>query len=390
MRILQVTASFKPSWEAGGVTRVAYGISKWLAEQGHHVTVYTTNKILRTLDVEANRPVELEGMRVYYFDNMRRYFSSKIPPVPYYLPLIARKEVKQFDIIHIHDHRTLLAVIIYHYAKKYNIPYVVQAHGSLVTFFQRGWLKKSFDAVWGCRILKDASKVIAVAKTEVEQYESVGMSEDKIEIVPSGIDLSEFDNLPERGGFRRKYGLGDDQRIILYLGRIHKIKGLDILTKAFADLSKEIDNANLAIVGPDDGYLSTLKRLTKELHIEEKVLFTGSLYEREKLQAYVDADICVLPSSYEIFGITILEALACGTPVVLTDRCGIAEAIDGETGLVVPYDKEQLKYALLRMLGDDKMRLQFSEKGKLLVREKFSWEKMAEQMEKVYQSVTQG
>jgi len=388
MEILQVTISFKPSWEAGGVTKVAYGISKRLAEQGHNVTVYTTNMILRELDVEANRPIDLEGMRVYYFANLRKYLSTKIPPIPYYLPAIARKEVKQFDIIHIHDHRTLLAAIIHHYAKKYNIPYVLQAHGSLTTFFQKGWLKKIFDVIWGYRILKDASRVIAITKEEVEQYKSMGISKDKIEIIPHGIDISEFDNLPQSGEFRRKYGLNGNQRIIFYLGRIHKTKGLDLLNKAFADLSKEIDNARLVIAGPSDGYLSPLRQLIKELHIGEKVIITGPLYEMEKLEAYVDADICVLPSSYEIFGMTILEACACGTPVVLTDRCGIAEAIDsGQAGLVVPYDKEQLKQAIQHMLGDDRMRLQFSEKGKLLVREKFNCERMVKQIESLYNGV---
>ncbi|GAJ22860.1 unnamed protein product, partial [marine sediment metagenome] len=170
-------------------------------------------------------------------------------------------------------------------------------------------------------------------------------------------------------------GLGDDQRIILFLGRIHKIKGLDLLAKAFADLPKPLDNIKLVIVGPDDGYLSSLKKLVTDLGINDKVLFTGPLYGQEKLKAYVDADVYVLPSFYEIFGITVLEALACGTPVIVTNRCGIADAINGQAGLVVPYDKEQLQHALLHLLGDDKMRSQFSEKGKSLVREKFNWEK---------------
>jgi len=201
--------------------------------------------------------------------------------------------------------------------------------------------------------------------------------------VPNGIDLFEFDNLPKRGEFRRKYGLGSDQKIILYLGRIHKIKGLDLLAKAFAQVLNDFD-VKLVITGPDDGYLPTLIRLIKELEIEEKVLFTGPLYGEDKLEAYVDADVYVLPSFYEIFGITVLEALACGTPVIVTDRCGLADVINGQAGLVVPYDKEQLQHALLNMLGNVKMRQQFGEKGKLLVCEKFDWEKIAEQVESVY------
>jgi glycosyltransferase involved in cell wall biosynthesis len=225
---------------------------------------------------------------------------------------------------------------------------------------------------------------------EAEQYSDRGIDKHKIEVVPNGIDLSEFENLPNRGEFKRKYGLESDQRIIFYLGRIHKIKGLDLLVKAFADLPQPLDDVKLVIVGPNDGYLPSLKKLVAHLEISKKVFFTGPLYGQEKLSAFVDADVYVLPSAYEIFGIAVLEALACGTPVIVTDRCGIADVIDNQVGLVVPYDKEQLSNAILRLLGDDKMQQQFGERGKLLVRERFNWEKIAEQMENVYRGVQYG
>lgn len=389
MKILQIIPHFYPAWAYGGPTRNVYGLAKELIKRGHSVTVYTTDALNSKERIKRKEEV-VDGIKIRRFKNLSNTlaYNHNIFFEPSML-LEARKEVSSFNIIHMHAYRTIQNIIVHHYAKKRGVPYVLQARGSVLPIFQKQWLKKIFDATWGYRILKDAAQVIALTKTEAEQYKSRGVNEDKIEIIPNGIDPSEFDNLPKKGEFRRKYGLGDDQKIILYLGRIHKIKGLDLLAKAFTELPKEIDNVKLVIAGPDDGYLSALRRLIKELHIEEKVLFTGPLYEEEKLEAYVDADIYVLPSSYEIFGITILEACACGTPVVVTDRCGIAESVDGQAGLVVPYDKEQLQHALLHMLGDDKMRLQFGEKGKLLVRQKFNWEKMAEQMEKVYQGVTQ-
>ena len=95
----------------------------------------------------------------------------------------------------------------------------------------------------------------------------------------------------------------------------------------------------------------------------------------------------MLPSSYEIFGITILEALACGTPVIVTDRCGIADIINGQAGLVVPYDQDKLQDACLNMLNNDQMRLEFGAKGEALVRQNFDWEKITEQLERVYQEV---
>jgi len=181
--------------------------------------------------------------------------------------------------------------------------------------------------------------------------------------------------------------LNDNQKIILYLGRIYKIKGLDLLARAFADIVKDLSDVKLVIVGPDDGYLPVLKRVIKELEAEEKVLFTGPLYGKDKLEAYIDADVYVLPSVYETFPMTVLEACACGTPVVVTDRCGIADTINGQVGLVVPYERDQLSSAISRILSNDELRQQFGEKGRLLVREKFNWSKIVDQLEDIYQAV---
>ena len=123
-----------------------------------------------------------------------------------------------------------------------------------------------------------------------------------------------------------------------------------------------------------------------ELKISDKVLFTGPLYGEKKLEAYVDADVYVLPSVYETFPVSVLEACACGTPVIVTDRCGIADVIDGQVGLVVTYDKNQLQDALQRVLSDDQMRQRFGNGGKSLVREKSNWSKITELMESVYLS----
>jgi len=374
MKILQVTAFFSPVH--GGSAEVPYHLSKELAKREHQVTIYTSDFKLSQAFINS-----IPEVKIYPFKTWLNWANFQVTPR---MVKRVKGEIKHFDIIHMHNYRTFQNIIVYHYARKYGIPYVVQAHGSLTTFFQKGWLKRTFDAIWGYRILKAASRVIAVTKVEAEQYRSVGVSEDKIEIIPNGIDLFEFENLPPRGEFRRKYALNDNQKIILYLGRIHKIKGLDLLVKAFAKLSQPLNDIKLVIVGPDDGYLPSLRKLVANLEISDKVLFTGPLYGQEKLNAYVDADVYVLPSSYEIFGITVLEALACGTPVIVTDRCGIADVINGQAGLIVPYDEEQLQQTLQYMLIDDKVRLQFSEKGKLLVREKFNWEKIAEQIERLY------
>jgi glycosyltransferase involved in cell wall biosynthesis len=389
MKILQITNFFKPSWESGGPARVAYEISKKLIERGHEVTVYTTDGFKSRLNVKKNKPVDIDGIKTYYFRNLSSYLArSMVLPIPYYLSTVARNEIKDFDVIHIHEHRTMLATIIHHYAKNYRIPYILQTHGSVLPTFQKQRLKNIFDLFFGYNILRDASKVIALTKTEVEQYRKMGVDRDKIEIIPNGIDQSEYNNLPERGEFRRKYSISDDEKIILYLGRIHKIKGLDLLVKAFSDLVKELNNVRLVIAGPDDGFLSPLKKQIGDLKIGDKILFTGPLYERDKLMAYVDANVYVLPSVYETFPVTVLEAWSCSTPVIVTDHCGIADFVS-KVGCVVEYDKSKLRDAIIKILGDERSRERFGEKGRRLVGEEFNWSVTINQIEKMYEDMLQ-
>ena len=131
MKILQVASFFKPSWEAGGTVRVCYEISKKLVERGHKVTVYTTDGFKYRLKVRKNRPVHIDGITVYYFRNISSFLAAKNICLPYFLPHIAKKELNKFDIIHMHTFRGPIATPVFYYAKRYNVPYIIQPHGSL-------------------------------------------------------------------------------------------------------------------------------------------------------------------------------------------------------------------------------------------------------------------
>ena len=374
MKILQVIPYFTP--KRGGDVNVVYNLSKHLAERGHEVTIFTTD-----FELDKDYIHSLDGVRVVPFHCIANIGMMLISPE---MKAQLKKEIMDFDIIHMHNFRSYQNVVAHYYAKKYNIPYVLQAHGSVLPFFQKQRLKKIFDLFFGYRILMDASKIIASTKIEAEQYKKMGVDEGKIEIVANGIDLSEYGNLPEKGKFRRKYSIGDDEKMILYLGRIHKIKGIDLLVEAFSGLIKELDDVRLVIVGPDDGFLSMLKRQIEDLKIGDKILLTGLIPEKDKSGAYVDSDVYVLPSVYETFPVTVLEACACGTSVIVTDRCGIANIINNNVGHVVEYSKDQLQDAIFKILTNVELRRYFGEGGKKLVREKFSWDIVVEQLEKIY------
>lgn len=377
MKILQVIPFFTPA--RGGSVTVSYYLSKELSKSGHEVTIITTD-----FEFDEEYVKSIEGVNVISFKCIANHGLFLYSPS---MKKWLRDNINNFDVVHLHNFRSYQNNVVYKYAKKYRIPYVLQAHGSLPRIIEKQRLKKLYDWAWGNKILKDAFKVIALTKTEAEQYKKMSVDGDRIEIIPNVIDLSEYDNLPEREEFRRKYCLNDNDKIILYLARIHKIKGPDLLAKAFAELTKELDNVKLVFVGPNDGYLPTLKKLINELRIENKVLFIGPLYGKEKLKAYVNADVYVLPSVYETFANTILEACACGVPVIVTDQCGIADFVDGKVGYVVEYDKNQLQDAIFRVLSNEGLRKRFGEEGKRLVREEFDLDKGVGQVEGVYKSV---
>lgn len=385
MKILQVTPYFKPMWEAGGVARVAYEVSKHLSERGHEVTVYTTNRCLYPTDVVSNVPVDVDGMKVYYFENLRKYFPSmNIPVIPYYLPIVAKKEIKNFDVIHIHDHRSLLAVVVCHYAKKYGVPYIVQAHGSLPNDIGKNRLKNLFDFMWGKGMLDGASKAIAVSNSEVDQYLHCGMGRKKIECIPNGVNISQYSSLPKSGKFRKKYDI-HEKNIILYLGRVNERKGLDILIKSFGLLRKDLNDVILVIAGADDRYKSVLERLVKDLNLVESLRFID--YVDNPLTAYGDADLLVYPGKSEIFGLVPFEALLCGTPVVVTDDCGCGEIIrEAGCGYLVRYGdvaglSRTIEYALEHPEENRKM----VEKGRRYIEEHLAWERVVKQVEAMYE-----
>jgi len=373
MKILQILQFFSPVH--GGSAEVPYRLSKELAKRGQEVTIFTS-------DYKSSQEYinSIPEVKVYLFRSWLNYAKFHVTP-----GMIKRvkKEIKNFDIIHMHNYRTFQNIVVYYYAKKYGIPYVLQAHGSVLPLFQREGLKKIFDLFFGYRILKDASKVIALTNAEAEQCKKMGVDEDKIEIVPNGIDLSEYENLPKRGGFRSKYLISDDEKIILYIGRLHKTKGIDLLVKAFVDVSKELDDARLVLVGPDDGYLSALEELIQELKVDDKVLFTGFVTNDEKMAAFVDADVFVTPS-FLGFPVTFLEACACGTPIITTNNGDELDWIDDKVGYVVEYDKDQLRDAIIKVLRGEGLRKRFGEEGKRLVEERFGWDRIAEKVENVY------
>lgn len=383
MNILQVTPILDPDNLWAGPHRVVFDISKRLSEMGNKVTVCTSDMLDAKTRIRRNSQSVFDGFEIVRVRNISCHLSNTsgllITPD---LGKFLSERIQDYDIIHIHEYTTYQNIVVHKYAKKYGVPYILQAHGSIPRIGKR-FRKWLYDVTFGYTILQDASKVIALTRTEAQQYRGMNVPEEKIAIIPNGIDLSEYADLPPKGSFKKKFNIDDKEKIVLYLGRIHKIKGIDILVKAFANVVERLDEVRLVVVGPDDGYLVELEALVKALKIEDYALISGPLYGRDKLEAYVDADVYVLPSRYETFPMSVLEALACGTPVILTENCGIAEFFKNKVGLVVQPNPSRLYDALLKLLSNDDADI-FRKNCKMLV-EVFDISKVVSKLEKVYE-----
>ena len=219
------------------------------------------------------------------------------------------------------------------------------------------------------------------------------MPEGKIEVIPNGIDLSEYGDLPPKGSFKKKFNIPEDKKIILYLGRIHKTKGIDFLVRAYAHLIKNMKckDAVLVIAGPDDGYLTEAKRLVNSLRVADKVVFTGMLSEKEKISAYVDSTICTYLRRYEPFGLVPLEAAACGTPVIVSSGTYMANVVDeGKFGFSVKYgDINELAEIMGKMLNNDDLLSEMGQKGRKFVFENCNWVNIVTKLEKAYKEVVE-
>jgi glycosyltransferase involved in cell wall biosynthesis len=383
MKILQVIHAFVPAWDYGGSLRVCYEVSKELAKRGHDVTVYTTDALNSKERVREKEEV-IEGIKVNRFRNLSNdiAFTHHLFISPGMI-LSLKNNLKYFDIVHLHEYRTIHNVAVRRYARKFGIPYIVQAHGAIPRVSVKQRLKQLYDNTWGYKILRDASGVIALTETEAEKYRSMGVEEGKIIIVPNGVNPLEFENLPPGQGFKKQYGIEENEKIILYLGRIHETKGIELLVNAFASLSGEIDGVKLVIVGPDDGYRDELTGLARSLGISHKIIYTGPVYGADRLGAYASASVFVTPS-FLGFPVTFVEACACGTPVITTDNGDRIDWIDNQVGYVVPYDNNALKDAMIKVLKDNDLARQFGEKGMQLVRENLNWSSITDKLENVY------
>jgi glycosyltransferase involved in cell wall biosynthesis len=299
-----------------------------------------------------------------------------------------RARLQNFDLVHLFGLYDLLGPAVAAAARRRKIPYVLEPIGMFVPIVRNLWLKHMYHSLIGRRLIAGASTLVATSQQEVEELAGAGVAPEKIVLRRNGVDPPAV--WPPRGQFRAALQIPESTRLLLFLGRLSPKKSPELLLQAFARLSGRLgeNSLMLAFAGPDEnGFQQRLAQQASQLGIASRVKFPGPLFGQDKWAAYRDADVFVLPSQNENFGNTAAEAVAAGTPVVVTENCGIAPLLKNLAALVVPHDAASVSEALARVLLDPQLHASLVA-GCSDVSQRLGWEEPVTQMESLYSRLT--
>lgn len=294
--------------------------------------------------------------------------------------------ISEIDVVHNHTLWMLPNKYASNLARKHRKPVVFSPRGSLDPWcLARSRWKKRIAGIWfQNRHLRQAACIHALTQFEVRSIRAFGL-QNPVAIVPNGVTLTDYDSLPDREAFDRDHPEVEGKRICLSLSRLHKKKGLLHLVEAWSRLSQEHDDWQLVIAGPDDGLETQIRKLIKELDLDQMVTLTGGCFGAKKLAILSAASLFVLPSFSEGFSNAVLEAMACRLAALITPGCNSPEAIEAGAAIEVLPNVDDTERGLRTLLASSAAELaEMGRRGRALVEEKYTWTKVALEMLAVY------
>ena len=385
MKILMLTWEYPPRI-VGGIARVVHDLSKRLIKGGHEVTVVTYRDSADVPEYENDK-----GVNVYRVDNYMIHpnnFIDWIMQLNFNLVSKATEIINKeggFDVIHAHDWLVTYAAKTLKNA--YDIPIVATIHAT-----EAGRNSGIHDETQ--RYINDTEWLLTYEATEVivnsnymknEIQRLFGLPFEKINVIPNGINLSNFTGIERDYDFRRQYAM-DNEKIILYVGRLVYEKGIQHLIAAMPKILSNYHDAKLIIAGRG-GMMDELKAEARNLGLGNKIYFTGYLDSKQVQKMYKCADVAVFPSTYEPFGIVALEAMLAGVPTVVSDVGGLNEIINHGVDGMKSYtgNPNSIADSVTALLKDHQLAANVSKKAKQKVKEQFNWEKIAQDTHFTYE-----
>jgi glycosyltransferase involved in cell wall biosynthesis len=384
MRILHVIPGL--AWERGGPSAVVHALARAQVEAGHQVAVLTTDQGVR----RGQRPVDLgEGVTV---DRLKVVGTDRLAYAPGFAR-VARERLRASDVVHVHSIFTNPVHVALREARAAGVPVVLRPCGLLHQYSLRHsrWPKWFYLRVWG-RMVRRACTAWHYT-SEDESFASWPWDQSPRFVLPNGIEPDEFavDRGQARAAVRQALPELGDSPYVLFLGRLHPKKRLDLLVQAF--LAGAPSHFKLVVAGPDDYGLwdAVAARLLLNPPAAERVQRVGTVTGREKVNLLAGASLFALPSEHENFGIAALEALAAGTPVLLSPHVDLALAVVADhQGYTAPLEAEAWRERLAEVLADLPALEKMAEPSRRWVREHYAWDQLARELVQQYRWVMDG
>jgi len=378
IRILHVIASIAAS--TGGPARAVVDMARAVAARGHAVSIYTTDRDMTAAERAA--PMPDDGVERHVFaQGFPQLFATSWP-----LARALDAAIPKADIVHIHS---LYLFHVWYAAKlcrKHGVPYLLRPHGSLDPFLWKRHRarKKLLELAFQDRVIAHVAALHYTAEEEM-RLAAPYVHGAKGVVVPNGLDMAAYPELPAKGGFIARHPELAGTKPVLFLSRINFKKGLDVLIPAFAKALAADPALRLVVAGPDDGYKATAEGFAASARVADKIVWVGMLDAASKRDAFADCALFALPSWSENFGIAIVEAMACGVPVVISDRVNIWREIEvAGAGLVSPPDVDSVAAHILLLAGDPARAARMGSAGRRLAQTRYDWAKVAVDLERVY------
>jgi glycosyltransferase involved in cell wall biosynthesis len=347
VRVLLVTPYYLPAYHFGGPVVVAETVVGDLLARGHEVTVATTDALDDRRRIPAGTPAERDRAVVRRFPNIHHGLAARsMAWTPRGWRRWIASHAREFDVVLLYDVYSVLSVAAARAAVAANVPYVVQPLGSLAPSRERGrpLVKRAFLSLWGRRTLREAAALVHSTDDERQDFLAVGSPPDRLVRLPLPLDLPAAQDTPTASA-----------PTVVSVGRLDPIKGLDVLIEAVALARREVPRLRLEIAGPGDDHRAQLAELAARLGVQDAVRFHGFVSTAEKVRLLEGAHAFCLLSRSEGLPVSALEAMACGTPVVLSRGCHLPE-VDGVAGAVVDRDPAAAATAIAGLLADEPRR----------------------------------
>ncbi len=366
MKIAHVVTLISPDAAYGGPTRVAVNQCSALQDAGHEVTLFAAH---RGFD---SKPDGVGGvsavLRRGYFLHPGLGFAGLLSPGLLWELLT---KMRGFDVVHVHLARDLVTLPAALLARLFRVRFVTQTHGMVDRSDRR--LARVIDAVATRTVLAHAHRCLCLTPFESRELDLVDPHHGPVEIVPNGVPTPRCDPHPSR------------PLEVLFLARLHHRKRPTHFVEAALRLAPRFPTATFALVGPDEGEGAPVRRSIDESAAGGRVAVEGPISPDDSLRRMARASIYVLPSINEPFPMSVLEAMSLGLPVIVTDTCGLADAVrEARAGLVVGPGEDELTSAIENLLTDSELREEMGKNGQRLVRSRFSMEKVRDQLIEAY------